>query len=61
MMGLISINDCSDFIGPVEEAIESSKLINSSYVLEISSQGVSDELILIETSKLLKVSQLMWS
>jgi len=41
----ISINDCSDFNGPVEEAIESSKLINSSYVLEISSQGVSDELI----------------
>tara|TARA_B100001029_G_scaffold18273_1_gene12163 strand:+ start:1902 stop:2369 length:468 start_codon:yes stop_codon:yes gene_type:complete len=40
----ISISDCSDFNDPVEQAIESSKLLNCSYVLEISSQGVSDEL-----------------
>ena len=40
----ISINDCTDFNDPVEYAIESSNLINCSYVLEISSQGVSDEL-----------------
>ena len=40
----ISINDCSDFNEPVEQAIESSKLMNCSYVLEITSQGVSDEL-----------------
>ena len=40
----VSISDCSDFNDPVEQAIESSKLLNCSYVLEISSQGVSDEL-----------------
>ena len=40
----ISIRDCSDFNDPVEQVIESSKLLNCSYVLEISSQGVSDEL-----------------
>ncbi len=40
----ISISDCSNFNDPVEQVIESSKLLNCSYVLEISSQGVSDEL-----------------
>ena len=40
----VSISDCSDFNDPVEQVIESSKLLNCSYVLEISSQGVSDEL-----------------
>ena len=40
----ITIEDCSNFTGPVESLIESSKLINYSYVLEIGSQGVSDEL-----------------
>ena len=32
------------FNGPVSEQIETSNLLNCSYVLEISSQGVSDEL-----------------
>ena len=40
----ITIEDCSNFTGPVESLIESSKLINYRYVLEIGSQGVSDEL-----------------
>ena len=40
----ITIEDCSNFSGPVENLIESSKLINYRYVLEIGSQGVSDEL-----------------
>ena len=40
----ISLDDCSNFNEPVENAIESSKLVNCSYVLEIGSQGVSDEL-----------------
>ena len=40
----VSIDDCTAFNQPVEKSIESSKLINCSYVLEISSQGVSDEL-----------------
>ena len=40
----ITIEDCSNFTVPVENLIESSKLINNRYVLEIGSQGVSDEL-----------------
>ncbi len=40
----ITIDDCSNFNEPVKNAIENSKLINCAYVLEISSQGVSDEL-----------------
>ena len=40
----ITIEDCSNFSGPVENLIESSKLINYRYVLEIGSQGVTDEL-----------------
>ena len=40
----ITINDCSDFNEPLEVAIEDSGILNCSYVLEISSQGVSDEL-----------------
>ncbi len=40
----ITIEDCCHFNEPVEKAIENSKLLNCRYVLEISSQGVSDEL-----------------
>ncbi len=40
----ISIDDCALFNKPVSEEIENSNLLNCSYVLEISSQGVSDEL-----------------
>ncbi|MBK17163.1 MAG: ribosome maturation factor RimP [Prochlorococcus sp. SP3034] len=40
----ITIDDCSNFNNPAEKVIDKSKLINCSYVLEISSQGVSDEL-----------------
>ena len=40
----ISIDDCSKFNTPVFNEIENSNLLNCSYVLEISSQGVSDEL-----------------
>jgi len=40
----ITIDDCSDFNSPAKEAIDNSNLINCSYALEISSQGVSDEL-----------------
>ena len=40
----ISIDDCASFNAPVLSAIESSNLLNCRYVLEISSQGVSDEL-----------------
>ena len=40
----ITLDDCSRFNEPVLSAIDSSNLLNSRYVLEISSQGVSDEL-----------------
>ena len=40
----ISLDDCTVFSTPASEEIEKSNLLNCSYVLEISSQGVSDEL-----------------
>ena len=40
----ISLDDCELFNAPASEEIENSNLLNCSYVLEISSQGVSDEL-----------------
>ena len=40
----ISLDDCALFNPPASEVIENSNLLNCSYVLEISSQGVSDEL-----------------
>ena len=40
----ISLDDCALFNTPASEEIEKSNLLNYSYVLEISSQGVSDEL-----------------
>ena len=40
----ISLDDCAVFNSPASDEIEKSNLLNCSYVLEISSQGVSDEL-----------------
>ena len=40
----ISLDDCALFNTPTSVEIEKSNLLNCSYVLEISSQGVSDEL-----------------
>ena len=40
----VSLDDCALFNTPASEEIEKSNLLNCSYVLEISSQGVSDEL-----------------
>ena len=40
----ITLNDCLRFNSPVLSAIDTSNLLNCRYVLEISSQGVSDEL-----------------
>ena len=40
----ISLDDCALFNAPVSKEIENSNLLNCSYVLEISSQGVCDEL-----------------
>ena len=40
----ISLDDCALFNSPASKEIDNSNLLNCSYVLEISSQGVSDEL-----------------
>ena len=40
----ITLDDCSRFNIPAATVIENSNLLKCSYVLEISSQGVSDEL-----------------
>ena len=40
----ITLDDCSRFNNPASDVIENSNLLKCSYVLEISSQGVSDEL-----------------
>ncbi|MDC3138230.1 ribosome maturation factor RimP, partial [Prochlorococcus sp. AH-716-I19] len=40
----ITLDDCSRFNNPAISVIENSNLLNCSYVLEIGSQGVSDEL-----------------
>ena len=40
----ISLDDCARFNTPASQEIDNSNLLNCSYVLEISSQGVSDEL-----------------
>ena len=40
----ITVDDCKCFNEPIMSAIDSSNLLNCKYVLEISSQGVSDEL-----------------
>ena len=40
----ITLDDCTLFNKPVLSVIEESNLLNCRYVLEISSQGVSDEL-----------------
>ena len=40
----VSLDDCALFNIPASDEIEKSNLFNCSYVLEISSQGVSDEL-----------------
>ena len=40
----ITLDDCSRFNNPASSVIENSNFLKCSYVLEISSQGVSDEL-----------------
>ena len=57
----ISLDDCALLNHPASDEIENSNLFNCSYVLEITSQGVSDELISERDFKPLKVFQLMWS
>ena len=42
--GVVTLDDCAKFNEPASSAIDNSNLLNCSYVLEISSQGVSDEL-----------------
>ncbi|MDC3170851.1 ribosome maturation factor RimP [Prochlorococcus sp. AH-716-E13] len=50
----ITLDDCSRFNNPASNVIENSNLLKCSYVLEISSQGVSDELTSIRDFKTFK-------
>ncbi len=42
--GDVSLDDCALFSKPMSEAIEASNLLQDSYILEISSPGISDHL-----------------
>ena len=50
----ITLDDCVMFNDPASNAIDNSNLLNCSYVLEISSQGVSDELTSVKDFKTFK-------
>ena len=50
----VTLDDCSRFNNPASAVIENSKLLKCSYVLEISSQGVSDELTSVRDFKTFK-------
>ena len=41
----VSVSDCESLINPINEAIRNSAIINQSFLLEISSCGISDLLI----------------
>ncbi len=43
--GDVSLEDCARFSQPMGEAIETAQLLNEAYVLEVSSPGISEELI----------------
>ncbi len=43
--GDVSLEDCANFSAPMGQAIDTSKLLNEAYVLEISSPGIQDQLI----------------
>ena len=40
----VSIDDCAEFSGLMDKAIEATQLINVPYVLEISSPGIGEKL-----------------
>jgi ribosome maturation factor RimP len=42
--GDVSLDACAAFSGPLGEAIEGSELLESPYVLEVSSPGIDEEL-----------------
>ena len=41
----VSLDECASFSAPMSEAIETSKLTNEAYVLEISSPGINENLL----------------
>ena len=41
----VSLDDCARLSGPMSEALEASELLHESYVLEISSPGIGENLI----------------
>ena len=42
--GDVSLEECASFSAPMSEAIETSELLDESYVLEISSPGIDEQL-----------------
>ena len=42
--GDVSLDACAAFSGPLGEALESAALLESAYVLEVSSPGIEEEL-----------------
>ena len=43
--GDVSLEDCARFSGPMGEAIDTSKILDEAYVLEISSPGIDGQLL----------------
>ena len=41
----VSLEDCAQFSDPMGQAIETARLFNDAYVLEISSPGLNDQLL----------------
>ncbi|KGG14746.1 MULTISPECIES: ribosome assembly cofactor RimP [unclassified Prochlorococcus] len=46
--GDVTLDDCSKMTGPISDSIERAQLVNSAYILEISSPGLND---ILETDK----------
>jgi len=43
--GDVSLEECASFSAPMEEAIDAAQLLDESFVLEISSPGIDDNLL----------------
>ena len=41
----VSLDDCASFSSPMGEAVETAQLLNEAYVLEVSSPGITDNLL----------------
>lgn len=41
----VTLDDCAQFTDPMSEAIDKAQLLTEAYVLEVSSPGISEELL----------------